>query len=181
MLINTQRRAQVLDVEPEDQVLLKNHQKLSKLTPTYAINPYEVMEKKGNALILKGEDGSIKMRNSSHVKKFGTIPEHLQFHQSDFSANDLGESPPISDDDGAVSQPVPNMQKPSKPPEPPDNTKIKSSPRPQRERQRPGYLDSYELYWTQYHNGSGISWTISSTCDICLMPEIESLFYVVFT
>ena len=74
------------------------------------------MEKKGNALILKGEDGSIKMRNSGHVKKFGTIPEHLQFHQSDSSVNDLGESPQISDGDGAVSQPVPDTQKPSEPP-----------------------------------------------------------------
>ena len=179
--IDTIRRAQVLDVEPGDKVLLKNHQKLSKLTPTYEINPYEVMEKKGNALILKGEDGSIKMRNSGQIKKFGTIPEHLQFHQSDSSVNDLGESPQISNGDGAVSQPVPDMQKPSKPPEPPHNIEIKSSPRPQRERHRPGYLDSYELYWTQYHNGSGISWTISSTDHIYLMPEIESLFYVVFT
>ena len=45
--------------------------------------------------------------------------------------------PQILDGDGAVSQPVPDMQKPSEPPEPPDNTEIKSSPRPQRERHRP--------------------------------------------
>ena len=65
-----------------------------------------------------------------------------------------------------------DMQKLSEPPEPPDNTENKSSPRPQREQHRPGYLDSYELYWTQYHTGSGISWTISSTYDIYLMSEI---------
>ena len=40
--VDTKRRAQVLDVEPGDQVLLENHQKLSKSTPTYEINPYEV-------------------------------------------------------------------------------------------------------------------------------------------
>ena len=52
---DSRRRVRVLDVEAGDQVLLKYHQKLSKLTPTYEETLYEVLEKKGNALILKGK------------------------------------------------------------------------------------------------------------------------------
>ena len=51
--------------------------KLSKLTSTFEDSPYEVLQKRGSAVILKGEDGSVKMRNAAHLKRYETIPENL--------------------------------------------------------------------------------------------------------
>ena len=140
---DSSRRARVLDVEAGDQVLLKYHQKLSKLTPTYEETPYEVLEKKGNALILKGEDGSVKMRNSAHVKKFEKIPQHLQLQPDlNLSADQTQEN--LSDEH--VQPPTPEIPEPSEPPKPPDIPVITPTERPQRERRAPKHFDSYELY-----------------------------------
>ena len=137
---DSRRRARVLDVEARDQVLLKYHQKLSKLTPTYEETPYEVLEKKGNALILKGEDGSVKMRNSAHVKKFEKIPQHLQL-QPDLNLSGDQTQENLSDEN--VQPPTPEIPEPS---EPPDIPVITPTERPQHERRAPKHFDSYELY-----------------------------------
>ena len=61
--------ARELNIHPGEHVQLRK-QTQSKLTPTYEPSPYEVIQKKGNAVIIPGDDGLEMMRNAAHVMKY---------------------------------------------------------------------------------------------------------------
>ena len=66
---NSKRSAQYSDIVEGDQILL-NKSRDTKLSPNFEPVPYKVVEKKGNAVLLKDQDGNTKLRNTSHMKKF---------------------------------------------------------------------------------------------------------------
>ena len=70
--------ARELDIHPGERVLLRK-QRQSKLKPTYEPSPYEVIQKKGNAVIIRGDDGLEKMRNAAHVKKYVEFPDKFTY------------------------------------------------------------------------------------------------------
>jgi hypothetical protein len=130
------RRAKPKELQPGDQVLLKNEQRSNKMTPTYQEQPYEVVEKKGNAVVLKGEDGSVKMRSSAHMKKYEERPEHLTYTPDQETV--------MVKDSGGESPGKPELD------EPPDRGTVghPSTPlrRSDRTRKCPRNLADYELY-----------------------------------
>ena len=63
-------------IEEGDQVLLKQARE-NKLLAIYEPDPYKVVHKDGKAVILKDTDGSSKLQNIAHMKKF-TTPETAQ-------------------------------------------------------------------------------------------------------
>lgn len=50
-------------------ILLRQNRE-NKLSPTFELDPYRVVEKNGNAVIIKNSSGQSKMRNTGHMKKF---------------------------------------------------------------------------------------------------------------
>ena len=134
------RRAQVQDLEPGDQVLLKYQQRQNKLTPTYEERPYEVLQKKGSAVTIRDGDGMVKMRNAGHVKKYQQVPYHLQYQPV---------TPPRIEPERDVQsgEPVPEVRPP---PDPPDVTPCSPVKEPAtrvpRTKRVPARFDSYELY-----------------------------------
>ena len=42
----------------------------NKLSPTFEPEPYQVVEKNGNAVVIENSAGQSKMRNAGHMKKF---------------------------------------------------------------------------------------------------------------
>ena len=52
-----------------DTVLLRQERK-NKLTPTFRPEPYRVLDKSGNSVVVESPDGVKYKRNSTHVKKF---------------------------------------------------------------------------------------------------------------
>lgn len=64
------RGARDQEIKPGDTVLCKNLRKTSKLDPNFEVQPYEVIDKQGNAVIVQRPDSPVRMRNAAHVKKF---------------------------------------------------------------------------------------------------------------
>ena len=50
-------------------ILLRQNRE-NKLSPTFESDPYRVVEKNGNAVIIENSTGQSKMRNTGHIKKF---------------------------------------------------------------------------------------------------------------
>ena len=61
------RAAKFSDIEEGDQVLLRQTRE-NKLPPNYEPDPYTVIQKDGNAIILEDANGNNKMRNVAHMK-----------------------------------------------------------------------------------------------------------------
>ena len=60
------RGARVSDVKEGDKVLLKQEKK-DKLTPTFRPEPFHVLEKAGNSVVVESPEGVQYKRNSTHV------------------------------------------------------------------------------------------------------------------
>ena len=84
---DAKRGAKGKDIHPGDQVLVRNERRSSKMMPNYQEEPYEVLERKGSAVIVKGEGGAVKMRNTAHMKKLETLPEYLTYCKEDDSGD----------------------------------------------------------------------------------------------
>jgi len=54
---------------PGDQVLVKQERK-NKLSTPFAPEPYDVVTKTGNRVVVESPDGVQLMRNTTHVKKY---------------------------------------------------------------------------------------------------------------
>lgn len=118
------RLATVSEIDQGDLVLLKQAQQKDKLSPPYEVNPYTVLEKNGNAVIIESKDGVKKMRNAGHLKRYNTSDSQEDLSsvcsplQSDVSPDSsesvtqpvslqLGNSSGISD--SAISEPKPSI------------------------------------------------------------------------
>ena len=62
------RCARESDVKEVDKVLLRQDRK-NKLTPTFRPEPYHLVDKTGNCVVVESPDGVQYKRNSTHVKK----------------------------------------------------------------------------------------------------------------
>ena len=81
------RCARESDVKEGDKVLLRQDRK-NKLTPTFRPEPYHVLDKTGNSVVVESPDGVQYKRNSTHVKKF--------LERSNALECEMSLSPPIS-------------------------------------------------------------------------------------
>ena len=63
------RQARESDVKEGDTVLLKQQQQ-NKLTLTFSPEPFRVLEKTGNSVVVESSEGIQYKRNSTHVKRF---------------------------------------------------------------------------------------------------------------
>ena len=66
---DSKRHATTSDIAEGDMILLRQNRE-NKLSPTFEPEPYRVVEKNGNAVIIKNSAGQSKMRNTGHMKKF---------------------------------------------------------------------------------------------------------------
>ena len=159
-------RAKAHTYQPGDTVLLKYQKRSNKMVPTFEPAPYEVVDVNGGAVLLRGEDGSVKMRNAAHTKEYNMTPQHLRYQPP----QPLPVQPAVDLDQPVAesiqvpqpqTEPVDIPKESSRPPaagqvegppsgRPPDlrdNTSPSgASERPQRSRKTPAHFDSFELY-----------------------------------
>ena len=81
------RCARESDLKEGDTVLLRQERK-HKLTPTFRPEPYRVLDKSGNSVVVESPDGVQYKRNSTNVKKF--------LERSNAPECEMSLSPPIS-------------------------------------------------------------------------------------
>ena len=67
---DSKRHATTSDITEGDLIPLRQNQE-NTLSPTFEPAPYRVVEKTGNAVVIKNSAGQSKMRNAAHMKKFG--------------------------------------------------------------------------------------------------------------
>ena len=99
-------------------------------------------------LILKWGDRSMLKRNSGHMKKCETIPQHLQRQPSLNSSENDGNPEDIDDENVLPPNPKMEIREPLEPPETPNIHECSPILRHQHGRRSPQHFDSYELYWT---------------------------------
>ena len=66
---DSKRHALTSDIAEGDLVLLRQKRE-NKLSPTFEPEPYRILEKNGNAVVIENSSGQSKMRNAGHMKKF---------------------------------------------------------------------------------------------------------------
>ena len=66
---DSKRHATPSDITEGDLILLRQKQE-NKLSSTFEPDPYQVVEKNGNAVVIENSTGQSKMRNARHMKKF---------------------------------------------------------------------------------------------------------------
>ena len=84
MLVEHEVRDSYSDVLPGDQVLVQQ-EKRSKFSIPFNPNPFVVVSKHGNSLVVQSQDGAEYSRNTPHVKKL----------QPNEKENETGELPII--------------------------------------------------------------------------------------
>jgi len=139
------RKAEAKDIEEGDKVLLENKFPKNKLATNYEENPYTVIERRGNAVILENENEERKMRNTNQMKKFVTPEEERDEGEanSDSRQEDLdlfAESEEITREEDTSKENMPVQE-----PKPPDIVKTPMKLRPRRERKLPARFKDYEL------------------------------------
>ena len=63
------RNSQESDLAPGDKVLVKQERK-NKLSTPFASEPYDVVTKTGNSVVIESPEGVQLMRNTTHIKKY---------------------------------------------------------------------------------------------------------------
>ena len=63
------RNAQESDLTPGDKVLVR-HERRNKLSTPFAREPYDVITKNGNSVVIESSEGIQTMRKTTHVKKY---------------------------------------------------------------------------------------------------------------
>jgi hypothetical protein len=107
------RHAEKSDLNPGDEVLIKQN-KANKLSTTFADEPYQVVSKEGNSVVVESPQGIHYQRNVTHVKKYLTTSEQFQGGKDNRGVTDeedLGLS--ITQPD-TPSRPVRERQMPKK-------------------------------------------------------------------
>ena len=66
---DSKRHAKTSDIAEGDPILLRQNRE-NKFSPTFEPEPYRVLEKNGNAVVIETSAGQSKMRNAGHMKKF---------------------------------------------------------------------------------------------------------------
>ena len=138
------RSAQRSKVEEGDQVLLQKNRE-NKLTPNFEPEPYKVIQRNGNAVILENAEGVTKMRNVAQMKKFIQTNADRQPPE----ALEPKPDPPEPKESTDMPSKPEGVQKEDNPPQVPVLTPPKASPggevapRPQRIRQVPARFNDF--------------------------------------
>ena len=138
------RSAQRSKVEEGDQVLLQKNRE-NKLTPHFEPEPYKVIQRNGNAVILENAEGVTKMRNVAQMKKFIQTNADRQPPE----ALEPKPDPPEPKESTDMPSKPEGVQKEDDPPQVPVLTPPKASPggevapRPQRIRQVPARFNDF--------------------------------------
>ena len=122
--------AKFSDIEEGDQILLRQARE-NKLSPNYEPDPYTVIQKDGNAVILEDANGNNKMRNIAHMKKFVT-PEPVEAE---------GPAEPAQVEESRLTASLPVTEVQDSPPNPSSGGSVVL--RPARSRRPPAWLDEY--------------------------------------
>ena len=113
--------------------------------PNYQEEPCEVLERKWSAVIVKGEGGAVKMRNTAHMEKLETLPEHLTYRKEDDSGDLENINLPEVETFIPSDRPEPDKPPDSTPPIPRRTEHIRKQPKP---------FSDYELYCTTMHGAA---------------------------
>lgn len=146
---DTKRHAKQSLIERGDEVLVKNTTKRSKWDPNFPQSA-TVLSKNGAELILKGDDSKHLKRNVIHAKKFSSTrvndplknqPENIpiQLPSTECTADQT-----VAEQRGFIVQ-TKDTEKSDKG----NPAFISSTPRPSRERKRPGHLQNFEMNLSQ--------------------------------
>ena len=131
---DNRRSAEPSNIAEGDEVLLRQTRE-NKLSPAFEPDPYKVIQKEGNAVVIENGEGNRKMRNVAHMKKLWR-PEEPETDSQESVQEDNGiqseKQDPLPEE--AVAEPTPPP-----PPEPPANQ------RPVRMRQQPVWCKEYVM------------------------------------
>lgn len=141
---DSKRHATTSDITEGDQILLRQNRE-NKLSPTFKPEPYRVVEKNGNAVIIEDSAGQSKMRNAGHMKKFVDPGSETGAREIELPATSVTTDTPkdgvISEQDpvGGIQQKAPTQSVP--PPLSPAEKGPKS--RPVRKRETPKWMKDF--------------------------------------
>ena len=139
---DSKRSAQYSDIVEGDQILL-NKSRDTKLSPNFEPAPYKVVAKKGNAVLIKDQDGNTKLRNTSHMKKFlqpDPCTEATEATEADGGDN-AGDMPTGRQSEAAASIPPTNIE--THPTLPPESSASPPPSRPTRVRRPPAWMSDF--------------------------------------
>ena len=122
------RSAEHSNIAEGDEVLLRQTRE-NKLSPNFEPEPYKVIEKGGNAVVVADAEGNTKMRNASHMKKL------VQTTKPDAESQSHGQA----ESQGMQSAPPEPSEILAPPPELPADL----VPRPARAKQPPFWFKDY--------------------------------------
>ena len=132
---DARRGARYSEVLPGDQVLLQQEKK-DKLSTRFNLNPYTVVSKHGNSLVVQSKEGAQYSRNTAHVKKLLQSNETLGNETSSEVCQKQEELP--------VQQQEPSPTEAKAPPEEHVVANPETPPRrSQRQSSAPSYLKDY--------------------------------------
>jgi transposase InsO family protein len=130
--MDVKRRAEKCDLELGDQVLVKAD-KQDKLSTNFKPVPYEVVQRNGNMVVIESPQKVRYKRNITEVKRFTPRMEGEREVQVEEENKGIHEDSVMLQDDKQSD----NAESP------PPGIEVQSTPRPQRERKAPPYLDDY--------------------------------------
>ena len=123
------RHAEDAHLNPGDKVLIKQNRE-NKLTTTFAKQPYQVISKEGNSVVVESPQGVQYQRNVTHVKKYLTTSEHPQGEEDkEVATEETWSNTQDKKDWGGTSSVIQ--------PDPP--------PRPVRARQMPSKFEDFDM------------------------------------
>ncbi len=133
---DTKRRAQESELTPGDLVLLRQEKK-NKLSTPFEHQPYEVVTKNGNSVVIESPAGVRYKRNITHVKKY-----HENVQQPGNNIEDIVEDDiPTTLD---FEEPLEQSEIPCSVPTAP-KTPTAPTPRPSRTRIQPKKYEDYDM------------------------------------
>lgn len=137
--MDLKRRAEKCDLELGDQVLVKTD-KQNKLSANFGSVPYEVVQRKGNMVVVESPERVRYRRNITEVKRFIPRMEGMDnmVGGDDGAASTAAES--------GMSQDDKQSDEVETPPPPDSEVRGNCTPRPQRERRAPAHFDDYVRY-----------------------------------
>lgn len=109
------RKASVCELKEGDRVLLKYsiRNKADKLSPRFEKDPYRVVSKYGNCIVLRSQDGRVVKRNVSHVKRYISSGDNVpEIDDIEIPKNNVAnDAIPIAQSNQPVLRPRRTLQK----------------------------------------------------------------------
>ena len=141
---DSKRHATTSDITEGDLILLRQNRE-NQLSPTFEPEPYRVVEKNGNAVLIENSAGQSKMRNAGHMKKFVDPGSETGAREIELPSTSVTTDTPeevvISEQDPASGIKQRTQTQSVTPPLSPAQEGLKS--RPVRKRQTPKWMKDF--------------------------------------